>query len=273
MAIIELSQSSQKEKIADNFSQGVQRYLTHSPVQKQCANQLLKILDNRREEIPTGSILEIGCGTEFVTQGLIQCFPRRFLEIIDISPEMLTYCQNSLVISPEQRDLIKFRQKDGEKIDPMRHSYAAIISNFTVQWFQDLTNSINRLLNTLHPQGILFIAFPNDQSFPEWKNACEALNLPFTRNQLPNTIQLIQQLPIGTLETRFYEDKIKLNYDNAKAFFRSLKVIGAGLNLENQRLSLPQMKQLINYWNQTNASGKLEVTYSVTFLVMRRNQA
>ncbi|MGB5596823.1 MAG: methyltransferase domain-containing protein [Crocosphaera sp.] len=268
MVFIEVAKSSQKEKIADNFSKGVQNYLAHSQVQKHCAEKLLKILQNYTYSIPDGSILEIGCGTGFVTQGLIKKFSNRFLDIIDISPEMLNFCQKNLQISDLEKDFIQFREMDGEQLSVDNHTYAAIISSFTVQWFQDIVKSLNRLINTLQPQGILLVAFPNDNSFTEWKNACNALNLPFTRNQLPNTLELIKQLPITTNKTYFNEEKVTINYNNAADFFRSLKIIGAGLNLKQEKLSIPEMKQLINYWNYTCYPHKIEVTYEVTFLMI-----
>ncbi|MEA5533969.1 methyltransferase domain-containing protein [Crocosphaera sp. XPORK-15E] len=270
MATLEIISSCKKEKIADNFSKGVSHYLEHSQVQKECADKLLNILRTLNNLIPDGSILEIGCGTGFVTQGLIKQFPNRFLDIIDISLEMLNYCQENLQISDTEKELIKFKEIDGEKLDIDNNSYAAIISSFTVQWFQDIINSFNRLIKTLKPGGILLVAFPNDRCFPEWKNACDALNLPFTRNQLPNSKQLIQNLPIDNIQTYFYEDEITISYKNASEFFRSIKVIGAGLNLNNQKLSIPEMKQLINYWNNHSNLDGIEVTYHVTFLVITK---
>jgi malonyl-CoA O-methyltransferase len=268
MVLIEVTKSSKKEKIADNFSKGVNNYFCHSQVQKKCAEKLLKMLQNHTYSLPNGSILEIGCGTGFVTQGLIKQFPNRFLDILDISPEMLKYCQKNLEISDLQREFIQFRTMDGEKIKADKNTYAAIVSSFTVQWFQDIVNSLNRLIKTIKPEGILLVAFPNDKSFPEWKNVCQELNLPFTRNQLPNTIDLVKKLPIQTTKTYVKEEKITMNYNNAADFFRSLKIIGAGLNLRQEKLSNSEMKQLINYWNNHCYPNNIEVTYDVTFLMI-----
>lgn len=181
---------------------------------------------------------------------------------------MLHYCQKNLQISDLQKPLIQFKQMDGEALDVSYNTYAAMISSFTVQWFQDIFNSFRHLIKTLLPHGIFLMAFPNDKSFPEWKNVCDALNLPFTRNQLPNTEELIQQFSLETNKTYVYETQIKLTYRNANEFFKSLKVIGAGLNLNNQKLSIPEMKKLIHYWNNNPPTKNIEVTYFVTFLVM-----
>ncbi|MDJ0598197.1 MAG: methyltransferase domain-containing protein [Crocosphaera sp.] len=269
MVFIESTKCEQKEKIAYNFSKGVANYLYHSQVQKQCAEKLLKLSEKYAYSIPKGLILEIGCGTGFVTQGLIQQFPNHYLDIIDISDEMLKYCDENLQIPEEQKKLIQFRQVDGETIKTNPNSYAAIFSSFTVQWFQDIVNSLDRLINSLKPQGLLLIAFPNDESFPEWKNMCNELNLPFTRNQLPNTVELIKNLSIPPHKTYIYEEKVTINYKNAADFFRSLKMIGAGCNLKQQKLSIPEMKQLINYWNNQCYPKPIEVSYDVTFLIIK----
>ncbi|ACB53497.1 hypothetical protein cce_4149 [Crocosphaera subtropica ATCC 51142] len=266
MVLIELTKSCQKEKIANNFSKGVKNYLSHSEVQKECADKLLQIAQNYRDSIPEGSILEIGCGTGFVTQGLMKQFPKHFLDIIDISDEMLKFCEKNLQISEQQKKLIQFRQRDGETINTDSNSYSAIVSSFTIQWFQDIINSLNRLINTLQHQGLLLIAFPNDKSFPEWKKMCYELNLPFTRNELPNTIELIQKLSIPSHKIYLYEEQVSMKYKNATDFFRSLKMIGAGCNLKQDKLSNWQMKELINHWNHNCYPNKIQATYDVTFL-------
>ena len=266
MVLIQVTKPQQKEKIAHNFSKGVINYLSHSQVQKQCAEKLLKLSQNYAESIPNGSILEIGCGTGFVTQGLIKQFPNHFLDIIDISPEMLKYCANNLQIPEQQKALIQFRQIDGENIQPEKNKYSAIISSFTVQWFEDIVNSLNDVISTLKPQGVLLIAFPNDQSFPEWKRMCDDLSLPFTRNQLPHSAELIQQLSIPPHKIHIFEERITINYNNAADFFRSLKIIGAGCNLKQEKLSVAQMKELIDYWNNQCYPKNIEITYDVTFL-------
>ncbi len=266
MGLIKIVNSSKKEQIAKNFSKGVTNYLSHSQVQKECDEKLLKIAENSVISVPKGTILEIGCGTGFVTQGLIKQFPEHFFDIIDISQEMLNYCANNLQISEAQKKLIQFRQIDGESIKSDKNTYSAIISSFTVQWFEDIVNSLNRLINMLQPGGILLLSFPNDRSFPEWKNMCQELNLPFTRNQLPNTEELIKKLLIPPHKIHIYEERVIMNYNNAADFFRSLKIIGAGLNVKQEKLSIPQMKQLINYWNYQYHPDKIEVTYDISFL-------
>ena len=269
MTVIQVTKSQQKEKIAYNFSQGVKNYLSHSQVQKKCAEKLLKLSQKYATSIPNGSILEIGCGTGFVTQGLIKQFPNHHLDIIDISEEMLKYCAKNLQISEQQKALIQFRQIDGEHIKPAKNTYSAMISSFTVQWFEDIVNSLNCVINSLKPQGVLLIAFPNDQSFPEWRRMCYDLGLPFTRNQLPNSTKLIQKLSIPPHKIYIFEERIPINYNNAAEFFRSLKIIGAGYNLNQEKLSIPEMKQLINYWNSQCYPKNIEITYDVTFLVIQ----
>ena len=60
-----------------------------------------------------------------------------------------------------------------------------------------------------------------------------------------------------------------MNYKNAADFFRSLKIIGAGCNLKQEKLSTPQMKQLISYWNNQCYPNQIEVTYDVNFLIIK----
>ena len=52
-------------------------------------------------------------------------------------------------------------------------------------------------------------------------------------------------------------------------FFRSIKIIGAGCNLKQETLSISEMKQLINYWNEQCYPHQVEVSYDVTFLLIK----
>lgn len=254
--------SGYKQQVAQRFGNATATYNQEAIVQLQCATQLISLVQHWHPHLPEGTILEIGCGTGFVTQPLVRLFPDRPLEITDISPAMLNYCQQRL--TAEHALTLQFRVLDGETLGD-RSTYAAIASGFVVQWFEQPLTSLLNLLKALKPGGFLFLAFPTNHSFPEWRQRCQQLHLPFTGNTLPDHNQIGAYLAqYGTCTG--YEQTYSVTYPNAREFFRSLKRIGAGFSRSRQRLSPQQVKQLLVAWNP---QGGVTVHYQVAFFVVR----
>lgn len=257
-----------KQRIAAEFGQAAPIYNAYATLQKACATHLLQII-SEQSALPSGDILEMGCGTGLITQGLIQQFPDRILEITDLSPEMVRFCHSNLIIPDSQLRLISFHPLDAERIKNFTKSYAAIVGGLVIQWFRDPVQSLNHLINYLYPQGKLIISFPTCHSFPEWKQVCRQLNLPFTANPLPDPAVLSQALPSHAHLCHIETLEIATVHASAADFFRELKAIGAGVNQTQKQLSVPQMKSLIQHWD-AQASGPVQVHYQIAYWVVER---
>ncbi|MBI4784835.1 MAG: methyltransferase domain-containing protein [Oscillatoriophycideae cyanobacterium NC_groundwater_1537_Pr4_S-0.65um_50_18] len=265
---------SAKQAIATRFGQAAAVYHAEAQMQKDCANDLINYLFKALPQplkLPPGKILEVGCGTGFITQELVDCFGDRSLEITDLSPEMLQFCQAHLQMNLNHQPFksqIEFHQMDGEAIDPHPLPYAMIVSGFTIQWFKDPIATLRNWRSQLQPGGILLISFPTDQSFPEWRQVCRKLNLPFTANPLPNAELIWTALAQEFSLFQTYDQSMKLTFNSAADFFRNLKAIGAGFNQQDQRLSLSQMRQLINYWD--SQTDEISVQFHIAFGVLQK---
>lgn len=270
---------SYKQQIAKNFSQAISTYNTYAVVQQECARELVKLLRSRSTLLPSGPILEIGCGTGLVTQELVKEFSDRSLVITDISQDMLNYCQQNLQLTSDQLQHIFFKQMDGEAIDiPVDTSadtfidtsgmtYAAIVSGFVVQWFERPIESLKQLLSHLQPGGVLLASFPTHQSFPEWKQICETVGLPFTATSLPDPQDWSKQLTTDLVKCSYLEKQVATTYSQAIEFFKSLKLIGAVATQAQQTLSAAQMRKLIRDWDEQYPDG-IQVHYHIAFLVI-----
>jgi len=258
-----------KQQIAERFGQSASTYNLYAKPQYQAAQHLLDLIENYHGLIPSGNILEIGCGTGFITQGLLQCFENRSLEITDLSLEMLKFCRNNLLISNEQINKVSFSQLDAEKMQSSKNKYASIVSGFVIQWFRNPYISISRIAKQLHSNGILFLSFPNNKSFSEWQEICYQLDLPFTANPLPDRELLLTQLADQVQLLHVETVKTVTHHQNAADFFRGLKAIGA--NVSQQQLSTGQMKRLIRGWD-AQALGRVGVHYNIDYLVLQNIQ-
>lgn len=266
-SFVSLNSEFDKQQIAQQFGQAAADYHAEAHLQRQMAQQLLASLDAWPSALPEGPVLEVGCGTGFLTQGLVKRFPNRSFDITDLSRSMLQFCQATLDIPAEQRGCLQFRQVDGEAIEPL--PYALIASAFAIQWFKQPVNTLRHWLNLLKPGGLLLISLPVAGSFPEWRSMCEQLNLPFTANVLPQSEEIRQSLSLNARDYVFQECDQVMTFPRSMDFFKNLKSIGAGFNSSGQHLSLSQMRQLTQYWDHQYA-GSITVHCRVLWGVVQR---
>lgn len=261
-----------REQIVEAFSRSAGHYAQFAGIQELAANQLIKSLNPWIDLVPRGPILEIGCGTGFVTKGLLYLFPHREIIVSDISQTMLDRCRLNLESEHLLNDRVTFRLLDGEQLEEVER-YALIVSGFTLQWYHDPMFGLYRMIDSLLPEGLLLVSFPGDRSFPEWKRYCEQLDVPYTGNRLPNKEKLAVQISMKPMLIDEYEEMYGQSYDSAQDFFRCLKNIGAATSLPHgdhtAKMTSVQFRRLIRYWNQKHPNG-ITVTYNLVYLAGRK---
>lgn len=256
-----------KRQIANRFGNAASYYECYASVQKEAAERLIASLEPWRGILPSGPILEVGCGTGFVTEGLLELFPSREIRSVDISPEMIHFCEEKF----SGIDNLTFARRDAEALTVRdQPQYAMTISGFAAQWFKDPYLTLGRFLELTKPGGLLLASFPGHECFPEWKEACVELGLPFTRNPLPDTEEMVIKMSGGPVQVDFYEDRIKQEFDSSVDFFRHIKKLGAGTQEQGRHLSPAQMKMLIDHWD-SRSDGPVQVSWHVVFLAVKRN--
>lgn len=262
-----LADDRYKHQIAEQFGQAATVYNAQANLQREGAARLLDLMMAHAAKLPLGVILEIGCGTGFITQGLIQNFSQYSLEITDLSAEMLAFCQANVSISDDKTSP-SFYTLDAERIKQFSRTCAAIVGGFVIQWFENPIQSLSQLISQLDSQGMLFISFPTCHSYPEWKHVCHQLNLPFTANPLPDPEVIAAALPP---EARLCHAELiehTTTHASAADFFREMKAIGAGVNQSQKRLTLRQMKTLLQHWDAQ--ATQVQVHHQIAYWAIQR---
>lgn len=254
-----------KNKIENQFSEASVSYNKYAEVQKESAERLGKALAPWLGIIPEGPVLELGCGTGFLTKQLLQLLPQRQFEITDVSIPMINECKKTL----SQRDYINYYKLDAENEVPEK-TYALIAHNFVAQWFKDPAYTLERHLDILEPGGLMLGAFPGENSFPQWKRNCKKMDLPYTGNTLPNAEEMAVKLSLSPCKVDIYEKMITQSFDHAIQFFRMLRSIGAHTNVGSDKLSGAEFRELIGYWD-ANSPHTVQVDWHVIFLAVKKN--
>lgn len=255
-----------KKDSKTNFNRSAVAYHANARVQKEVANRLIASLKPWKEILPPGPIIELGCGTGFVSRELQKLFPERELLFTDIAPNMVEQCQVNL----DQASNSSFEILDAEDVAVSKPVYAMTLSSFVAQWLWDPAYTLGQWFEATLPGGLLLAAFPGSESFPEWRHQAETLGLPFTGNSLPDTEEMVIKLSSGGTQVDYYEDTITQKFNTAAAFFRHLKDIGAGQQLEGRSLTPKEMKLLINHWDE-QTKGNITVSYHIVFLAVKKN--
>jgi malonyl-CoA O-methyltransferase len=272
--------------IAQAFGQAASTYNSVAIIQDRCAQMLLDFLDSntRLSGIPTGPILEIGCGTGFLSQGLVERFGASHpLAITDLAPEMVAIAQTNLaalaaLAAPTQpgRTLdLTYATLNAEYLAETcpdeRDRYALIASNFALQWFQNPLDSLLSLLRCLQPGGWLALSFPSCHSFRQFRQICDQAQVPYPINPLPDPTPFLGVLWPIARDCMFQQDFLAMTYPSGRDFLRQFRAIGAHTNLSGVQLSPGQLRRLLQYWQAQSEPGTpIEVDYHAVFLLIQR---
>lgn len=146
-----------KELIKKRFSKCITTYDENAKIQRRMAEKLFSYLDTDEFE----RILEIGCGTGFLTKNAVKKLKFKSY----IANDIIGDCQNLIEkLSPK----IEFIQADIENIiKNSNNKYNLIISNASFQWIEDIENFISILYEKLEKNGILLFSTFGLENFRE----------------------------------------------------------------------------------------------------------
>lgn len=207
-------------------------------------------------------VLEIGCGTGFLTGALIAAGvgPGDWL-VTDIAPEMVERCRTRFA-DAQSGGTMRFAVLDGEHGAPEGGPFDLICSSLAVQWFDDAPAALARLAGLLAPGGHLVVTTLGAGSFAQWRAAHEAEGCTAGTPDFV-AADAFRALPSAAVTV---EDHVERHPD-PRAFLRALKAIGAGTSHPGHRpLSPAQLRRVMARFAQSGC----EVTYEVVTCHLHR---
>ena len=250
--------SLQGEGIRRAFDDAAETYDAAAPVQRVVAARLAERI--ARLPLPKRPrILEIGCGTGFLTEALQARLPDAEWLVTDLSPRMLGACRAR--VGPG----VTFEVMDGERPTVGDRRFDLICSSLAVQWFKDLGAGLAGLQELLAPGGWLAVSTLAEGTLHEWRRAHADLGLPCGARDFPSPKALTAMLgPRGRLET----ETVVQAHANARGFLGDLKAIGAGCPAPGRRpLGPRELKRVMRRFDELGAAARYEVACG---LVRRR---
>jgi malonyl-CoA O-methyltransferase len=253
------SRTSVKGAVAAAFGAAADTYNDGADVQREVAAHLAQRIAAIALR-PHPCILEIGCGTGFLSRHLAALSPAR-LVLSDISDAMLGRCRETLGTDSAAEFLVM----DGEEPSPAGTGFDLICSSLAFQWFVDLPSALTRLSGLLAPGGHLVFATLAEDSFHEWSEAHAALNLASAVRAYPSVDVLKAMLPPGPGLVE--HEHLARGYADGYAFLDALKQIGAHLPEHTRRPLAPgALRRVLRGFERG-----ITVTYHVAYGAWRKD--
>jgi len=255
--------------IAKCFAGATAGYEQHALVQHRAADHLMNQVADRRHQIPAGAVLELGCGTGYLTRRLAALYPERRVFVTDLVPEMVAVTQKQVALLLPGQAAWCYGILDAGAPQAHTGNPALILSGMTFQWVPNLPKVLAGWLEKLQYGGWLVISVPLQTSFREWKDACKQSTVPFTGYPLPELAHLERAL--RPLLQIWYAERITypMHYDRPLAFLHSMKNIGAHYDGRHSRLKPAQLRRLDQAWKR-NAQSEITVSYDIGFILMQK---
>lgn len=235
-----------------NFENAARTYDNYAVVQNKSADILFDLITKHYPKQPK-KILEIGCGTGYLTEKIVKYYPFSTYYANDAARAMLEQCKQKVGFKP-----IHYIKGRAETINL---SADLIVSNFGMHWLNSFGCALKKFWH--HTNNSLFFAIPIEGTFKSWYEKLESLqikNTPFpfiTEDRLRWLINYINPL---------YQDltivDIQQEYKTVYEFLETLNHLGINSYPFGKVIDI---RPLIPYFKQN-----LTINYKIAFCILRR---
>ena len=156
-----------KRAVAGRFNRSATFYDSHCQVQRRMAGRLMKRLDGLAAP---RRILELGCGAGHLTERLAGRFPEAKILAVDFAENMVDRARRRV-----HRPGVELEVADAEAVDLGTSVYDLVISNATIQWFDDPASTTAAIAAALRPGGLSLHSTFGPATFVELKEALGGL--------------------------------------------------------------------------------------------------
>ncbi|HEU0118855.1 MAG TPA: methyltransferase domain-containing protein, partial [Alphaproteobacteria bacterium] len=148
------------QKILADFDAAAPDYDRWAEIQAQTAQQLVAKCDATSPV----DILDIGCGTGFVSESAAKKWPDATITALDHAPAMLLEAQRKV---PRLKTILA----DAASAE-ITQKFDIIFSSMMLHWLPDPLAALKLWRTWLKPNGVMHIAFLTENSFSEWADLC-----------------------------------------------------------------------------------------------------
>lgn len=245
------------DTVSEKFSKGAAHYDQHAEIQRIVALQVAgRLMQEWRfsagETCYPKQILDIGCGTGFVTQGLAEAFSSSEIYALDLSEEMLKQLKKNV---PSAVPILA----DASKL-PFVAGFDLIASSMCLQWMENPSETLEHWRNLLLPHGVLCVSLPVEGTFKEWRERSEQIGRTCKLNEFPSQGFVPQDHYHTQPET------LPQKFDSSQKLVRHFALTGAGARIGNQTGHKSSANPFL--WQELDREP-ITVTWNILYILAR----
>lgn len=249
--------SDWQQQVIQAFNAGAKNYHQLAQVQQRIADGFFEWM-----QLPPAvdTILDVGCGSGFLTQRIMQQFPQATVFALDAAPEMLKWL-DSMRLQPLCADFDAIPLED--------ESCDVICSSLSLQWSRHPQQTLAEWLRVLKKGGRLYFATLLTGTLVQWDECWQALGDEKRSNHLLSLQQLqATALPTDCEWVRVSTETVTHYYPTVQEALASVREIGAGKRLHSAKIGLMGRQKwqsfLAAYENRRTECG-LPLSYEVMY--------
>ncbi|MFA5928912.1 MAG: methyltransferase domain-containing protein [Candidatus Margulisiibacteriota bacterium] len=258
-----------KNRIKNSFSRQAASYEKSSFLQQGIANQLALRISGQPQ-----TILDIGCGTGYLTGLLLDKYPKAKISALDIAPGMIE-------IAKAKYPGVEFSVADAEVLPYPDQSFDCVISSTTYQWLPDLEKALAEVQRVLLGDGNFVFSLFGGKTLYELREVYnEAFQQLYPGKAVPlhpfismvELFKVLESMQIITLK----KEIITLTYFDIKSLLQQIKGWGAQ-NAHIEKIDGLGMRPLLalteKLYKQKHAvPAGIQVTWEVFYGKARKKQ-
>jgi len=255
-----------KTGIRRSFAAASVTYDSVAGLQCTVGKELLHTIDATKLN---GTLLDLGCGTGFLTGELLAHSNHENTIALDIALSMLQTAQAKLA---DKRNII-YVCADAEQLPFAGQSIDSVFSNLALQWCRDLEAVFTGIKQALKPDGQLVFSTFGPQTLHELKSAWATVDNYSHVNAFYSEAQLKQFL----LQVGFNNIQIKSKlytscYDSVWTLMQELKQLGAHHVIAGRNKNITAktaMQQMIAAYEKHRVRDQIPATFEVIIVTAK----
>lgn len=247
--------------IERHFSRAAEAYHQLARVQQQAAEQLAAAVAELG--LAPRRVLDIGCGTGFLTRRMLLQFPVAELVALDLSPGMIEVARQQVPASAS----LEFVVAEAMEYQPTE-PFDLVVSSSTLQWLQPFDRLFAKLHSMLAPGGHVCASIMLHGTLGELHSIRSDLFPALAPAQLlpesESVLASLEQCGFEVLAHQVQEDREW--YATPSAALRSMReqgFTGGPLSTGRRPLTRGQLAALLSEYEQryTNGTGRVPVSF------------
>ncbi len=250
-----------KLRVRQSFSAAVDSYDSMAGLQQQVARNLVQ-----QTGVPHAAerILDLGCGTGFLSHLLLEKTAVSQLWVVDIALPMLNKTRHKTVV----KEVIPVCA-DAEALPFLTSTFSHIYSSLALQWCPNLPDVLKDLNRVLVDSGRLCFATFGPATLQELKQAWRQVDDYSHVNDFYSESEIRQWLKMaGFKQVNMHSVIYRNQYPDVMSLMKELKGIGArnALSGRNRKLTTrSQLQKMIRHYPQ-HEDGSVNASYEIIFV-------